>query len=148
MKEMDWWPWLSKRYLTKFCLNTQRPDVTFILLINAKISTIIGMLTFMSRTNIVLSWVEHELFLITFWVSFTKISRRQCVGVLLYQDYTPAYKSVIVMPVKTFEEQTTFHAQLSWEWRTFYDLETRPQGYKTFYMLNSAEHEFHPAHKC
>ena len=23
-----------------------------------------------------------------------------------------------------------------------------PRGYKTFSMLNSAEHEFYPAHKC
>ena len=23
-----------------------------------------------------------------------------------------------------------------------------PQGYKTFFMLNSAEHEIYPAHKC
>ena len=26
--------------------------------------------------------------------------------------------------------------------------DTRPRGYKTFYMLNSAEHEIFPAHKC
>ena len=25
---------------------------------------------------------------------------------------------------------------------------TRPRGYKTFSMLNSAEHEIYPAHKC
>ena len=24
----------------------------------------------------------------------------------------------------------------------------RPQGYKTFFMLNSVEHEIFPAHKC
>ena len=24
----------------------------------------------------------------------------------------------------------------------------RPQGYKTFFILNSAEHEIYPAHKC
>ena len=24
----------------------------------------------------------------------------------------------------------------------------RPRGYKTFFMLNSAEHEIYPAHKC
>ena len=23
-----------------------------------------------------------------------------------------------------------------------------PRGYKTFFMLNSAEHEIYPAHKC
>ena len=26
--------------------------------------------------------------------------------------------------------------------------EKRPQGYKTFIMLNSAEHEIYTAHKC
>ena len=26
--------------------------------------------------------------------------------------------------------------------------EPRPRGYKTFFMLNSAEHELIPAHKC
>ena len=26
--------------------------------------------------------------------------------------------------------------------------ETRPQGYKTISILNSAEHEIYPAHKC
>ena len=25
---------------------------------------------------------------------------------------------------------------------------TRPRGYKTFFVLNSAEHEIYPAHKC
>ena len=27
-------------------------------------------------------------------------------------------------------------------------LETWPQGYKTFFTLNSAEHEIYPAHTC
>ena len=26
--------------------------------------------------------------------------------------------------------------------------EIRPQGYNTFFMLNSTEHEIFPAHKC
>ena len=26
--------------------------------------------------------------------------------------------------------------------------ETRPGGYKTFFLLNSAEHEMYPAQKC
>ena len=26
--------------------------------------------------------------------------------------------------------------------------EARPQGYETFFMLNSAEHVIYPAHKC
>ena len=35
-------------------------DVVFITLINVKMSTTVGILTFMSRINFVLSWVEHE----------------------------------------------------------------------------------------
>ena len=35
-------------------------DVVFIMLINVKMPTIVGILTFMSRINFMLSWVEHE----------------------------------------------------------------------------------------
>ena len=34
-------------------------DVVFIMLVNVKMPTIVGILTFMSRINFVLSWVEH-----------------------------------------------------------------------------------------
>ena len=40
-------------------------DAVFILLINVKMPTIVGILTFMSRINFVLSWVEHEKCFIT-----------------------------------------------------------------------------------
>ena len=52
---------------------------------------IVGILTFMSRINFMLSRVEHE-----------KLN----------------------------------------------NLEAWPHGYKTFFMLNSAEHEIYPTHKC
>ena len=35
-------------------------DVVFIMLINVKMQTIIGILAFMSRINFVLSWVAHK----------------------------------------------------------------------------------------
>ena len=35
-------------------------DVVFIMLVNIKMPTIVGILTFMSRINLVLSWVEYE----------------------------------------------------------------------------------------
>ena len=35
-------------------------DVVFIMLIIVKMPTIVGILTFMSRLNFVLSWFEHE----------------------------------------------------------------------------------------
>ena len=40
-------------------------DVVFIMLINVKMPTIVGILTFMSRINFVLSRVEHQNFFIT-----------------------------------------------------------------------------------
>ena len=35
-------------------------DVVFILLMNVKMPTIVGILTFMSRINFMLSWVEYK----------------------------------------------------------------------------------------
>ena len=35
-------------------------DVVFIMLVNVKMPTIVDILTFMSRINFELSWVEHE----------------------------------------------------------------------------------------
>ena len=43
-----------------FCL--KQSNVVFILLINVKMPTIVGILTFMSRINFKLSWGEHEKF--------------------------------------------------------------------------------------
>ena len=40
-------------------------DTVFIMLTNVKMPTIVGILTFMSRINFVLSQVEHEFFFIT-----------------------------------------------------------------------------------
>ena len=34
-------------------------DVVFIMLMNIKMPTIVGILTFMSRINFVLTWAEH-----------------------------------------------------------------------------------------
>ena len=53
-------------------------DVVFIMLINVKMWTIFGILTLMSRMNLLLSWVEHGKSLITrlfdtqmiFWKEF------------------------------------------------------------------------------
>ena len=41
-------------------------DVVFIMLINVKMPTFVGILTFMSRINFVLCWVEHGKSFITF----------------------------------------------------------------------------------
>ena len=38
-------------------------DVVFIMLLNFKMSAIVGILTFMSRINFVLSRVQHEIFI-------------------------------------------------------------------------------------
>ena len=36
------------------------PAAVFILLTNIKVPTIVGILTFMSKINVMLSWVEHD----------------------------------------------------------------------------------------
>ena len=46
-------------------------DVVFTMLINVKVQTIVGMLTFMSRINFVFSRVEHEKSFITSWPDVT-----------------------------------------------------------------------------
>ena len=35
-------------------------DAVFIMLINVKMPTIVGILTFISKINFVLGWVDHE----------------------------------------------------------------------------------------
>ena len=41
-------------------LSSDKPRMLFFPLINVKMPTIVGILTFMSRKNFILSWVEHE----------------------------------------------------------------------------------------
>ena len=48
-------------------------DVVFIMLVNVKMPTIVGILTFMSRINFVLSWVKHEKSFITSRPDVTKL---------------------------------------------------------------------------
>ena len=50
----------STAHKTKILTNLNLSDVVFILLINVKMPTIVDILTFMSRINIVLSSVEYE----------------------------------------------------------------------------------------
>ena len=42
------------------CFKTKLLGVVFILLINVKMPIVVGILTFMSRINIIFRWVEHE----------------------------------------------------------------------------------------
>ena len=51
---------IKTKILTKKFLALSLSDVVFILLINAKMPTIVGILTFMSRINFMLSLVEYE----------------------------------------------------------------------------------------
>ena len=53
--------------IKKFCFNlgSGKPRMLFFTLINVKMPTIVGILTFMSKQNFMLSWVEHEKSFIT-----------------------------------------------------------------------------------
>ena len=74
----------------------------FILLINVKMPTIVGILTIMSRININTEWFKQEKIFIFF--------------------------SILVL----FFKQLKFHAQFSWAVKKFHNLEIRPRGYKTW----------------
>ena len=59
--QLNWVRNFNWRKLKKF-LALSLSDVVFIMLINVKMPTIVGILTFMSRINFVLSWVEYDFF--------------------------------------------------------------------------------------
>ena len=61
------------------CLALSLSDVVFIALVNVKMPTIVGILTFMSRINFVLSWVEHGSFI----TSGPEISRQHLSSLCL-----------------------------------------------------------------
>ena len=89
---------------------------SFILLINVKMPTIVGILTFMSRINFDLSWVEHDKSFITpgpgFWLrQFLIISYLLlfCLG-----------NSISQKEMKFTE--FTQEKPVSWVWSTFYYL--------------------------
>ena len=52
-------------------------DVVFIMLINVKMPTIVGILTFISMINFVLSWDEHEKSFITSGPEIATIAHRR-----------------------------------------------------------------------
>ena len=67
-------------------------DVVFIMLINVKKPTIVDILTFMSRINFVLSWVEHKTFYnLEAWLSLIRL--------LLMVDITTRWFFENVMPL-------------------------------------------------
>ena len=60
--------------------------VLFIMLINIKMPTIVGILTFVSRMNFVLSWVEDSSGTITLLVSFIMVKQGYVFCVQLKQN--------------------------------------------------------------
>ena len=62
------------KYTYRLFLGSDKPRLLFFSLINVKMPTIVGILTFMSKKNFMLIWVEHEKSLITsgpVWLSKT-----------------------------------------------------------------------------
>ena len=89
---------LKYRQIKKF-LALSFSDVIFIMLINVKMPIIVGILTFMSRTNFVLSWVEHEKSFITSGPVLTRSTQKQYANanlnlVFLFRIYGQAQISM------------------------------------------------------
>ena len=64
-------------------------EIVFILLINVKMPTIVGILTFMSRINFVLSWVEHEKSFITSQLEFFENSLQVLLLITIVNSLDP-----------------------------------------------------------
>ena len=98
--------------ITLFSCSTQLRS-KFILLINVKMPTIVGILTFISRINDWLLWFKPEISI----------------------DF--GYFSI--------HEQLTFHAQLSWERKKFYNIGARSMCVEHYYY---ARFHFPRYHYC
>ena len=59
-------------------------DVVFFMPVNVKMQTIVGILTFMSRINFVLSSVEHEKSSITSWPGIQKFIKKCLIFIAAY----------------------------------------------------------------
>ena len=98
----------------------------FIMLINVKMLTIVGGLTFMNMTNSMLIWVEHE----NYFINLSQHTYYELSGIERNRIFNNISKSFWVSrKIGIFSK-------------------TWPRGYKTFSMLNSAEPEIYSAHKC
>ena len=64
---------IIKCWKIKIFLAFKLSDDVFIMLINVKMPIIVGILTFMSMINFMLSWVEHDFFLKIKWKKATDI---------------------------------------------------------------------------
>ena len=104
-----------------FFLGSYKPRMLFFLLINVKMPTIVGILTFISRKSFMLSRVEHEKSFITSGPWYT--------SVLLHYGTLPHFYAFSIIFGKGFS-----------------DLQAR--GYKKIFMFNSSEYGTFPAHKC
>ena len=89
---------LKYRQIKKFhALNLS--DVVFIMLVNVKMPTIVGILTFMSRINLLISWVEHKKGFISLgpdllWFIFTVTQYKYLAA--LFQSY-PSFQIRLCM---------------------------------------------------
>ena len=93
----------------------------------SRVLTIVGISTFMSMINF--SWVEHENIFITPGFDFPVPRIGYVLVIALHQA---AMEKLIVPDISFF---------------TLFSSQYRPRGHKTFFMLNSTEHEISTAHK-
>ena len=96
----------------KMFLALSLSDVVFIMLINVKMPTIVGILTFMSRINFVLSWVEYEKSFISSGPGskdivhgYSLLGCHYCKSILSLPKYLNGLKYFILLPylMKVYE---------------------------------------------
>ena len=75
-------------------------DVVFIMLINVKMPTIVGILTFKSRINLVLGWVEHgKSFITSFLCLLLHIQMHSRLHFLSWNPNLTARVGSILFPI-------------------------------------------------
>ena len=86
------------------------------------------------------------------WLVFVLLLKTQTSTNQLISGWTAALEKwsmqVAFAFVISFISPRKLFAQLTSFWNYIAVVKKMPSGYKTFFMLNSAEHEIHPAHKC
>ena len=81
----------GKMVMNKKFLGLKLSDVAFILLINVKMPTTVGILTFMGRINFMLGWVEHE-------KRFITLRPDLCLKLLIINETLSTYCSFYTLP--------------------------------------------------
>ena len=139
-----------------FSCSTQL-STKFILLINVKMPTIVGILTFISKINTTSERLKARNFFICQYFSFYEQLKFRAQLSWAWKKFynlkarSRGYKTWIQSQTRNKVHWLAANHCALFEFENelkFYNLMARSQGYKTIFILNWAEYKIYPAHKC